>query len=99
MVPNATLPRAPFDLQNFKADGSSTYANSSGYSLMQQHSIQNPSGEHVAQLTGATTPLHHATDVKESNAISPTSPNSDPQRSGKQIPDNRSSSTGKTWLL
>lgn len=96
IVPNATLPRASFDLQNFKPDGSSSCVAASGYSnaLMQHHRMQNPCGQ-VTQLTGAaTTRLHHAADAKEINAISPISPNSD-QRNGKENPDARSSSTGK----
>ena len=95
-VPNATLPRASFDLHNFKPDGSSTCVAASGYSdtLMQHHRTQNPCGQ-VTPLTGAaTTPLHHATNAKEINVISPISPNSE-QRNGKEILDARNSSTGK----
>ena len=92
IVPNATLSRAPFELQNFKADTS--YATASGYCLVQHHNTQNPSEEHVAQLSGAATPLHHATDIKE-DTLGSTSPDSNPQISGKQIPVTRSSSTGK----
>ena len=93
IVPNATLPRASFNLQNFKADDSSSCV---GYSntLMEHHRTQNPCDQ-VTQLTGAaTTCLHHATDAKEINAIAPISPNSE-QRNGKEILDAKSSSTGK----
>ena len=90
IVPNTTLPRAPYDMQAFRADGSAAYAAAVGYS----HGLaQNPSGESAPTLTGTTTPLHHATDIKE--AISPSSPLGDQQRSGNQNSDTRSSSTGK----
>ena len=91
MVPNATLPRAPYDTQAYRADSTTSYA-PVGYT----HSlVQNPSVESAAPLAGATTPLHHATDLKDVNAIAPTSPVGDQQRNGNQNSDTRSSSTGK----
>ena len=91
IVPNATLPRAPFDL---KPDGSSSCVATSGYTIMQHQQTQNLCGQ-VTQLTGAAiTPLHHATDSKEVKAISPISPNSE-QRNRIGALDARSSSTGK----
>ena len=103
VVPNATisLPRTTFELQNFRADGPSPYAGTlsaaPGYSLTQHDHTQNPSREPVSHQSGATTPLHHAKDMKEVSAVSPTSPTNDQQRNGKQIPDTRSSSTGKSY--
>lgn len=94
IVPNATLSKPPFELQNLKADTSSSYANASGYCLVQHHHTQNSAVEHMTQLPGATTPLHHVTDIKE-NSLAPTSPDSDPQGTVKQIPVTRSSSTGE----
>ena len=95
IVPNTTiqpLPKAPF------ADSTSPYGASlsaaQGYSAVQNSHAHNPSGDHITELAGLTTPLHHAADVKKVNSVSPPSPNSE-QKNGKQNPDTRSSSTGK----
>ena len=89
IVPNTSihpLPKAPAPF----ADSSSPYGAPAPSYSVQNSLVLNPSGERVA---GLTTPLHHAADAKQVNTVSP--PSNDQQKNGKQIPDTRSSSTGK----
>lgn len=97
IVPNTAIQPLPIQKAPF-TDGSSPYGASlsaaSSYSMQSNH-IRNPGGEHAAELSGLTTPLHHAAEVKKVNTISPPLPSDDQQTNGNQILNTRRSSTGE----